>query len=1255
MSRTFQILQLNVGKQEMVQLSLLNDDSLKDFSVLAISEPYSWRSKENNSTVVIPVQHHNWTKMIPTALHNGRWPIRSMLWIRRDLEARQIAVDSADITAAVLRLPDRSILIVSVYIPQSDLVALQQMLLLLQQVITSVSCQINTTLDILIAGDFNRHDQLWGGEDVSMQRQGEADPIIDFIGDFSLHSLLPRRVKTWARNGQQSTIDLVLASDQLAASLIKCGVHGVEHGSDHRAIETTFNIAPPEQIVVQRLLLKNAPWKAIQERIARALQSTSVHEGTQTQTDQLMTIVLEAVHALTPKAKPSPYAKRWWTGNLTNLRRIYTYQRNQARSHRRAGTISQTLEQQAHDAAKEYHDAIRRQKKAHWQEFLQEDVNIWKAARYLGSRNGPAFDTIPPLERIDKSMTQGKKEQAEELLDTFFPPLPEEISDEPVQHQHPLVPWPELTMEEVERKVFATSAWKAPGDDGLPAVVWKQIWPVVKHRVLHLFQTSLAAGILPTQWRHARIIPLKKPDKGNYTTAKAWRPISLLATLGKILESVVAERVSYAAETFGLLPANHFGARKQRSAEQALLVLQECIYKAWRSRKVLSLISFDIKGAYNGVCKERLLQRLQTRGIPPSIVRWIDAFCSERTATIQVNGYNSPTQPLPQAGLPQGSPLSPILFLFFNADLVQQRINNNGGSIAFMDDYTAWVTGPSAEANYVGIQQIVEKAVQWEKRSGATFETAKTVLVHFTRTTHRSCSAPIAFKGEAIAPKSEVKILGVIMDSALRYRNHIARTATKALNAALALKRLKMLSPVSARQLFNATVAPVIDYASNVWMHAAKESGMATLNRAQKIGAQAITGAFRTVAVAIAEAEAYIRPIQQRQFERAVKLWIGIQTFPDSHPLKKLQILAFRRFLSPLQRIALLYQPINRIETIKPFALSPWEKRIDVIVKSDHQEAAQIARHTQGIVVATCASEKNGIVAMGGAICDTITTGSPDKAAIATYARMLGPRDRLNIYFTEIIAVATALRNLSDLPLQNRVITVLSSNLSLLQVINSPKQQSGQSYISQIYASAHRLQETGNQVFAIWTPANEQITLQEKAKAMARQAVESFRDAKEQTSSAKTTVLCLAKRKYKGQVFERVGEYTRKFDRALPGKHTRLLYDGFKRTEAGILAQLRTGMSRLNGYLYRINAAETDLCICGQAKETVEHFLFRCSQWDQYRDILRKQTDTKMGCLSFFLGGKSPSDPEPWKPRLSVVRATIQYAMATGRLSLETY
>lgn len=85
--------------------------------------------------------------------------------------------------------------------------------------------------------------------------------------------------------------------------------------------------------------------------------------------------------------------------------------------------------------------------------------------------------------------------------------------------------------------------------------------------------------------------------------------------------SVYSSNNADAVESFGLLPTNHFGARKKRSAEQALLLLQEHIYNAWRSKKVLSLVSFDVEGAYNKAYKDRLLQRFAARGVPPALVR----------------------------------------------------------------------------------------------------------------------------------------------------------------------------------------------------------------------------------------------------------------------------------------------------------------------------------------------------------------------------------------------------------------------------------------------------------------------------------------------------------------------------------------------------------------------------------------------------------------------------------------------------------
>jgi hypothetical protein len=254
--------------------------------------------------------HHKWTKIVPSTWREGRWAIRSMLWVNKEVEAEQIPVESPDMTAAVIRLPERRILVVSVYVPGGDTQALRDTCENLRKAVTDARRGIGTEVEVVIVGDFNRHDQLWGGDEISLERQGEADPIIDLMTELALSSLLPRGTKTWHRGDHDTTIDLVLASEGLTESVMKCAIHETEHGSDHRAIETGFDVSVPVVKHHERLLLKNAPWKEINARIARTLETTQQEGTVQQKTDRLMSAVLEAVHALTPKAKPSPYAKR---------------------------------------------------------------------------------------------------------------------------------------------------------------------------------------------------------------------------------------------------------------------------------------------------------------------------------------------------------------------------------------------------------------------------------------------------------------------------------------------------------------------------------------------------------------------------------------------------------------------------------------------------------------------------------------------------------------------------------------------------------------------------------------------------------------------------------------------------------------------------------------------------------------------------------------------------------------------------------
>lgn len=156
-------------------------------------------------------------------------------------------------------------------------------------------------------------------------------------------------------------------------------------------------------------------------------------------------------------------------------------------------------------------------------------------------------------------------------------------------HQLPSAP---LILKEVRESIFHAKPLKGPRQDGLPALVWQELWPVLGKVLVQLFQASFDQGKLPYQWKIAKIIPLRKPKKGDYTDPEAFRPISLLATLSKACESLNANRLSYLNELHQILPGNHFDTLKGRSTIDALTVLQEKIYQAWRDQKSSVISNF---------------------------------------------------------------------------------------------------------------------------------------------------------------------------------------------------------------------------------------------------------------------------------------------------------------------------------------------------------------------------------------------------------------------------------------------------------------------------------------------------------------------------------------------------------------------------------------------------------------------------------------------------------------------------------------
>src|ERR1700724_3483072 len=132
--------------------------------------------------------------------------------------------------------------------------------------------------------------------------------------------------------------------------------------------------------------------------------------------------------------------------------------------------------------------------------------------------------------------------------------------------------------------------YNAPGLDGIPNVILMKCIDSIIDHLFYIYRASLEFAFYHDHWLTSLTLVLRKPGKPAYDVAKAYRPISLLDTIGKLLSTLITTDLSFLAETHGMLPPGQFGGRRGRNTTDAMHVVASKIKDAWQAGKVATAL-----------------------------------------------------------------------------------------------------------------------------------------------------------------------------------------------------------------------------------------------------------------------------------------------------------------------------------------------------------------------------------------------------------------------------------------------------------------------------------------------------------------------------------------------------------------------------------------------------------------------------------------------------------------------------------------
>ena len=366
--------------------------------------------------------------------------------------------------------------------------------------------------------------------------------------------------------------------------------------------------------------------------------------------------------------------------------------------------------------------------------------------------------------------------------------------------------------------------------NGLSMHFIKQIDAQILIPLKHVLSLSLQTGEIPHQLKVAKVVPIHK--SGDSADMNNYRPISLLNTFSKILEKIVAIRLTNFLDENKILSPNQFGFRQGHSTVHAMTHLVNFVTGALNAKKHAVLVFCDLRKAFDTCNFDILLQKLSKFGIRGLELKWFENYLKNRQQYVYLNGIASSLLEILN-GVPQGSILGPLLFLLYINDICECT---NLLSILFADDTALGASGDNLQNLNDYINTEFHKISTYFRANKLSLHPDKTKFMIFTNSnidtnnfklylsdSNLNFSDPIANRTELMQVKKDdvipaIKYLGVYFDPSLNFKYHTQLLCKKISRTIYAIKTVKNVLPQTALcTLYFSLLHSQLLYAIPIW------------------------------------------------------------------------------------------------------------------------------------------------------------------------------------------------------------------------------------------------------------------------------------------------------------------------------------------------------------------------------------------------------------------------------------------------------